>query len=134
MAINQFLDSTGAVQRQATLNSSNELVILDSADAEVMDLENHGADGDHGPAGSDPIPAKGLNSSQLNMATGSSSGTGAQQTLAHGLTGTPAIVILTPTAALAAAADAPFRSAASDATNIYVTAGSGKAYAWAAIV
>ena len=134
MAINQFLDAAGAIQRQIKLNGSNEVVILDGADAEVMDLENHGADGDHGPAGSDPIPAKGLNSSQLNMATGSSTGTGAQQTLAHGLTGTPAFVFPIASAAISAVADIPRESAAADATNIYITAGSGLAYKWAAIV
>ena len=134
MAKNQYADSSGVVQRETSLNASNKLDINDSTSTKVMGIETHGADGDHAVAGRDPIPAKGLNAAQLNLATNSSTGTGAQQTIAHGLTGTPSVILLIPTAALAAAADAPFISAAANATNIYITAGSGITYNWVAII
>ncbi len=59
---------------------------------------------------------------------GSSTGTGAQQTIAHGLSFTPTAqqIALTPGSATAV----PFHSAAPDATNIYVTATSGQAWYW----
>jgi hypothetical protein len=62
--------------------------------------------------------------------SGSTSGTGSQQTIAHGLFATPSRIYITPTAT---GADA-FVSAAADATNVYVTAGSGKGYKWYAEV
>ena len=60
---------------------------------------------------------------------GTSSGTGSQQTIAHGLKGTPSMVLLSEyTTGLAI----PYQSAAADATNIYIKATSGKTYAWRA--
>jgi nitrous oxidase accessory protein NosD len=58
--------------------------------------------------------------------SGSSTGTGAQQTVAHGLVGTPTIVILSNGNATAN----PYQSAVADATNIYVTADSGETWYW----
>lgn len=59
--------------------------------------------------------------------SGSSTGTGAQQTIAHELGRTPKGVVLTPTAA----AGDPYLSAASDATNIYPFVANGVTYNWA---
>lgn len=61
---------------------------------------------------------------------GASTGTGSQQTIAHGLGTTPVYVLLTN---LEDGAN-PYLSAATDATNIYVTAVSGKDYTWAAYI
>lgn len=60
--------------------------------------------------------------------TGSSTGTGAQQTIAHGLDVTPIDVILwdIETGSL------PYQSAAADATNIYITASINDDYGWKA--
>lgn len=55
---------------------------------------------------------------------GSSTGTGAQQTIPHKLAGTPGIVLLSPPTAN------PYESASADATNIYVTADSGEKWYW----
>lgn len=58
---------------------------------------------------------------------GTGTGSGAQQTIAHGLCGTPSRVILTEyNTGLAI----PFESAAANATNIYVTATLNKTYRW----
>jgi len=62
--------------------------------------------------------------------SGSSTGTGSQQTIAHGLYTTPSIVILSPTSG---GAD-PYESASADATNIYVTCTNGETYRWYAEV
>lgn len=59
---------------------------------------------------------------------GSSTGTGAQQTIAHGLAGIPDYVWFSNVEDGAN----PYLSAASDATNIYVTAVAGKDYVWKA--
>lgn len=61
---------------------------------------------------------------------GTSTGTGSQQTIAHGLGTTPTFVFIST---IEDAANA-YQSAAADATNIYITAVSGKDYAWAAYV
>lgn len=61
-----------------------------------------------------------------NENSGSSSGTGAQQTIAHGLGATPTNITF---GNITNGAN-PYRSAASDATNIYVTAVNGKSYYW----
>ena len=66
----------------------------------------------------------------LNHASGSDTGTGSQQTIAHGLGATPSMVIVVPTST---GADA-YESAGADGTNIYVTAASGKTYSWYAII
>jgi hypothetical protein len=50
------------------------------------------------------------------------------------VTGTPTHVVVSLTAAAGAVGDVPFMSAASDATNIYITAGSGKTYTWIAFI
>ena len=60
---------------------------------------------------------------------GSSTGTGAQQTIAHGLAGTPDYVFFSD---IEIGADA-YQSASADATNIYVTATVNQDYAWNAI-
>jgi len=63
--------------------------------------------------------------------SGTSTGTGAQQTVAHGLVATPTDVILSEyTTGLAI----PYQSAAADATNIYVLATLNKTWAWRAKV
>lgn len=59
--------------------------------------------------------------------SGSSTGTGAQQTIAHGMAITPNVVVITPTAA---GATEQSITAAADATNIYPTVTSGKTYNW----
>ena len=61
---------------------------------------------------------------------GTSTGTGAQQTVAHGLNGTPSIVMLGDIEQNAA----PYQSAAADGTNIKVTAGNGLDWWWKAEV
>jgi hypothetical protein len=63
--------------------------------------------------------------------SGSSTGTGSQQTIAHGLgfTPTPAQIALIAGSATAS----PYHSAAPDATNIYVTATTGQAWYWATV-
>ncbi len=60
---------------------------------------------------------------------GASAGTGAQQAIAHGLAFTPTRQQIALIAGSATAT--PYHSAAPDATNIYVTAGSGQAWYWA---
>jgi len=62
--------------------------------------------------------------------SGTSSGTGAQQTIAHGLARTPTRVYLST---IEDAANA-YQSAPADATNIYIAAVSGKDYVWKAEV
>jgi len=60
---------------------------------------------------------------------GVATGTGAQQTIAHGLAGTPSEVLLCEsTTGLAI----PYQSAAADATNIYVLATLNKTFRWRA--
>lgn len=61
--------------------------------------------------------------------TGGSSGTGSQQTIAHGLGAAPTYIQLQD-ATVDQSCAALKLSAAADATNIYVTATSGKAYYW----
>ena len=61
---------------------------------------------------------------------GKSTGTGAQQTIAHGLNGTATYAILTDEDAGAL----PYQSAAADATNIYVTAVNLKKWQWHAVI
>ncbi|MDQ7798528.1 MAG: hypothetical protein RDU76_06255 [Candidatus Edwardsbacteria bacterium] len=132
--LNEFFDGSAVKQRSIYLDTDNHLKIKDSADVELMDIEAHGADGRHSYGAADALPAAGLRISQLKHAKNSSTGTGAQQTIAHGLTEAPTVVLITATSALAAAADAPYMSAAADATNIYITAGSGINYNWVAIL
>jgi hypothetical protein len=60
--------------------------------------------------------------------SGTSTGTGAQQTIPHGLSATPDRVQLTD---LSSGANV-YQSAAPNGTNIYVTAVSGKDYMWSA--
>ncbi len=63
--------------------------------------------------------------------SGASTGTGAQQTVAHGLNFTPTRQQI---ALIAGSATAnPYHSAAPDATNIYVTAANGQAWYWATV-
>ena len=60
--------------------------------------------------------------------SGASSGTGSQQTIAHGLSFTPTAQQIKLTAGSATAN--PYHSAAPNATNIYVTAASSQAWYW----
>ena len=73
----------------------------------------------------------GQNIGYVTENSGASTGTGAQQTVAHGLGFTPTAqqVALTPGSATAL----PFHSAAPDATNIYVTATLNQAWYWATV-
>lgn len=57
---------------------------------------------------------------------GTSTGTGAQQTIAHGLAGTPDMVLLSDKELNAI----PYQSAAADATNIYILAALNQDYTW----
>jgi hypothetical protein len=60
---------------------------------------------------------------------GAATGTGSQQTIAHGLRGTPSVVMLSEGTTGGAGA---YQSTAADGTNIYITAASDKTYAWRA--
>ena len=62
--------------------------------------------------------------------SGNSTGTGAEQTIAHGLEATPNRVILWN---IEDGAN-PYQSTAADATNIYITAVVDKDYGWEALV
>ena len=57
---------------------------------------------------------------------GSSTGSGAQQTIAHGLGATPTLVLLSDKELNAI----PYQSAAADATNIFVTAAVNQDWSW----
>jgi parallel beta-helix repeat protein len=63
--------------------------------------------------------------------SGTSTGTGAQQTIAHGLAAAPTRVLLSESTTGGALA---YQSAAADATNIYITATNAKTYQWEAKV
>lgn len=63
------------------------------------------------------------------VAKGTSEGTGSSQTIAHGLGAAPNMVSIVPTAASTSVTGLYV-----DATNIYVTVTSGKAYGWSAMV
>lgn len=63
--------------------------------------------------------------------SGSSTGTGAQQTIAHGLGFAPTCQHISLTGGSATAL--PYHSAAPDATYIYVTAANGQAWFWATV-
>lgn len=69
------------------------------------------------------------NKNYLTDNWGASEGTGAQQTIAHGLGAIPTNVSLTQTAATTSVL---YLSAASDSTNIYVTCSSLRTYQWRA--
>lgn len=61
---------------------------------------------------------------------GNSIGTGAQQTIAHGLSAIPTAVYFSDIDLEAG----PYQSAVADAANIYITAVSGKNYRWKAVI
>jgi hypothetical protein len=90
-----------------------------------------------GNANTNPITKLGANTRMLfnrgcvTENSGTSTGTGAQQTIAHGLVSTPNRVFLSESTTGGALA---YQSAAADATNIYVTATSAKTYQWRAEV
>lgn len=69
------------------------------------------------------------NAGYITENKGKSTGTGAQQTIAHGLNITPTYVLLTDEDSGAN----PYQSAACDATNIYITAVNTKKWQWMAI-
>jgi len=108
MPESRLRDTAGVLWKKITVHTDGNIRLLNSADAVV--------------------------GYTLPMNVGTSTGTGSQQAIAHGMTGTPTHVFLSLNAAAAAASDVPFMSAACDATNIYVTVGSGKAYAWMAVI
>lgn len=68
-------------------------------------------------------------SSDSGISAGSGTGTGAQQTIAHGLDGTPNRIFVYP---VSDPAGTVISIGTPDATNIYVTVTSGKTYAWQA--
>lgn len=70
----------------------------------------------------------GDNSGFITESWGTSVGTGTQQTIAHGLSGTPTRVVFSN---INGEADA-YQSASATSTNIYVTAASGVSYSWTA--
>jgi hypothetical protein len=73
-----------------------------------------------------------ISGGSLNYKTekyGTSTGTGAQQTIAHGVYGIPDIVMI---GNIEDGAN-PYQSAAADATNIYITGVNGKDWWWSAI-
>jgi hypothetical protein len=70
------------------------------------------------------------NSNYMTENSGQETGTGSQQTIAHGLTATPDRLYLTT---ISDGAN-PRRTAVSDATNIYITAENAKLYSWKAEV
>lgn len=71
------------------------------------------------------------NSGYATTKSGTSTGTGAQQTIAHGLAAAPTRVLLSESTTGGALA---YQSAAADATNIYITATNTKTYQWEAKV
>ena len=64
---------------------------------------------------------------------GTSTGTGSQQTIAHGLSAKPTTVKIYPTED-PAGTTIVWGIPAADATNIYATVTSGKGYTWEAIL
>ena len=68
--------------------------------------------------------------SYLTENTGSSTGTGAEQMIAHGLGMTPTVVIISGDSTDVNG----YQSTVADATNIYITADNGEAYHWEARV
>lgn len=70
------------------------------------------------------------NAGWITESQGTSTGTGAQQTIAHGLSATPTHVFLSDWDALAV----PYQSAAANSTNIYITALNAKKYTWHCLV
>lgn len=67
--------------------------------------------------------------SYITEASGSSTGTGSEQTIAHGLVAAPSKVVIVPTVTGATVSDMW-----ADATNIYCTVTNGKAFNWSAEV
>lgn len=70
------------------------------------------------------------NEGYITEKRGTSTGTGAQQTVAHGLSATPTIIMVGDIEQNSA----PYQSASADGTNIYVTAGNGLDWWWKAEV
>ena len=68
-----------------------------------------------------------------DYARGSSTGTGSEQTIAHGLSAKPTVVKVYPTEDPAGTVIS-WGSPAADATNIYPIVTSGKDFVWEAIV
>ena len=66
-----------------------------------------------------------------DYARGTSSGTGSEQTIAHGLSAKPTVVKVYPTEDPAGTAIS-WGTPSADATNIYVTVTNGKGYIWEA--
>jgi hypothetical protein len=65
----------------------------------------------------------------ITEASGSSTGTGSEQTIAHGLVAAPSKVAIVPTET-----GATVSAVWADATNIYATVTTGKAFNWSAEV
>lgn len=79
------------------------------------------------PPGSDAYVRN--NSGYVTEASGSSTGTGSEQTIAHGLVAAPSKVAIVPTET-----GATVSAVWADGTNIYCTVTTGKAYNWSAEV
>ncbi len=68
-----------------------------------------------------------------DYARGTSTGTGSEQTIAHGLSAKPTVVKIYPTED-PAGTTISWNATPADATNFYVTVTSGKDYTWEAIL
>jgi hypothetical protein len=77
----------------------------------------------------DPTCVIKYNTNYITEKTGTSTGTGTEQTIAHTLTGAPTKVIITPSVTSAA-----MSNMYANASSIIVTVTSGKAYTWSAEV
>lgn len=64
-----------------------------------------------------------------DIATGTSTGTGSSQTIAHGLGATPNLVSIVPTAT-----GASVTGLYADSTNVYLTVTNGKGYSYVFMV
>jgi ABC-type histidine transport system ATPase subunit len=99
-----------------------ELIAADGTTV-LMIFETHGSR--HSYGGADPLAAASIKASQIKYQKLASTGTGAEQTLAHTLGVVPALVLFTATAS---AADPRLGATAATATNVYAVAETGKTY------
>lgn len=113
--------TTGAtILKIAYDDSNNHLVLLDSSDALVVDLQGHAAK--HITGGGDALANVLATQLKCYSATGRS-GTGSEETIAHGLGAVPNLVSVVGEETGGAASNVW-----ADTTNVYVTYTSGKAY------
>ena len=69
----------------------------------------------------------------VDYAKGTSSGTGSEQTIAHGLSAKPSVIKIYPTEDPAGTVIA-WNATPADSTNFYVTVTNGRDYTWEAIL